>query len=105
MDQADDQSQKNNDTEGTRQKKPDRVYEDDPSLLVRTEEVKGSRPGDVRVRLVRPSKPAFRRMGAGLLEATKVTLAPRSSLERIKRFLIGEPIATAQAEDERLTKF
>ena len=82
-----------------------RVFDNDPTLLVRAEKLKGSRPGDVRVRLVRPSSPAFRRMGAGLLEATKVTQAPRSTLERIKRLLIGAPIATAQAELERLTKF
>ncbi len=105
MDQADDQSQKSNDTEDTRQKKPDRVYEDDPTLLVRTEEVKGSRPGDVRVRIVRSSQRSFRRVSAGLLEATEATLAPRTRLERLKRLLIGTPIATAQAEHERLTKF
>src|SRR6266852_1265557 len=103
MDQPEMNSSESNDT-GSSKENP-AMIDDDPTLLIRAEELKGSRPGDVRVRLVRPSKPAFRRMGAGLLEATKVTLAPRSSLERIKRFLIGEPIATAEAELERLTKF
>jgi amino acid transporter len=79
--------------------------EEDPSLLVRRVEVRGSRLGDVHVRLVPPRQRAFRRVRGGLLEATKATLLPRSSLERLKRLLIGEPIATAQAEHERLTKF
>ena len=79
--------------------------EEDPSLLVRREVVKGSRPGDESVRLVPPRQRAFRRVRGGLLEATKVTLIPRNSSERLKRLLIGEPIATAQAEHERLTNF
>src|SRR2546428_671569 len=103
MDQPDMDSSESNDTGSPKEKQA--MIDDDPTLLVRAEELKGSRPGDVRVRFVRPSKPALRRMGAGLLEATKVTLAPRTGWERIKRFLIGEPIATAEAELERLTKF
>jgi amino acid transporter len=79
--------------------------EEDPSLLLRREVVKGSRPGDESVRLVPPHLRAFRRVRGGLLEATKVTLIPRNSSERLKRLLIGEPIATAQAEHERLTNF
>jgi amino acid transporter len=79
--------------------------EEDPSLLLRREVVKGSRPGDESVRLVPPHLRAFRRVRGGLLEATKVTLIPRNRSERLKRLLIGEPIATAQAEHERLTNF
>ena len=79
--------------------------EEDPSLLLRREVVKGSRPGDESVRLVPPHLRAFRRVRGGLLEATKVTLIPHNSSERLKRLLIGEPIATAQAEHERLTNF
>ncbi len=81
------------------------IDEEDPSLLLRREVVKGSRPGDESVRLVPPRQRAFRRVSGGLLEATKVTLIPRNSSERLKRLLIGEPIATAQAEHERLTNF
>jgi amino acid transporter len=79
--------------------------EEDPSRLLRREVVKGSRPGDESVRLVPPHLRAFRRVRGGLLEATKVTLIPRNRSERLKRLLIGEPIATAQAEHERLTNF
>ena len=82
---------------------------DDPTLLVRHEVRKGSRLGDERVRLVRPTLRAFRRVNTGLLEATEEAQMPRNSRERvlyaIKRLLIGAPIATALAEQERLTKF
>jgi len=82
---------------------------DDPTLLVRQEVRKGSRLGDERVRLVRPTLRAFRRVNTGLLEATEAAQMPRNLRERvlytIKRALIGAPIATAQAEHERLTKF
>ncbi len=82
---------------------------DDPTLLVRHEVRKGSRLGDERVRLVRPTLRAFRRVNTGLLEATEAAQMPRNSRERvlyaIKRLLIGAPIATALAEHERLTKF
>ncbi len=79
--------------------------EDDPTFLMRTEVRKGERPGDDRVRWELPRRSAFRRVSAGLLEATKVTQLPRSGIERLKRFLIGAPLTTHQAEQERLTKF
>jgi len=85
------------------------VDEEDPSVLMRTEVRQGSRLGDVRVRLVRPSHSMFRRLDTGLLEATEATQNARTPWERVtrlaKRILIGAPIATAQAEHERLTKF
>lgn len=85
------------------------IDEEDPSMLLRTEVKQGSRLGDVRVRLVRPSHSMFRRLDSGLLEATEAAQAPRNGLERFttgaKRLLIGSPIATVQAEHERLTKF
>ncbi len=85
------------------------VEKEDPSFLMRTEVRQGSRPGDVRVRWVRPTHEAFRRRAAGVLEATTEAEAPRSTLERvttvIKRTLIGAPLATARAEHERLNKF
>ncbi|HZR43727.1 MAG TPA: APC family permease [Ktedonobacteraceae bacterium] len=83
--------------------------EEDPSILRRVEVRQGSKPGDVRVRLVRPSHEMFRRRDTGLLEATQAAEMPRSGLERvttgIKRVLIGAPLATVQAEHERLNKF
>src|SRR5262249_55054709 len=89
--------------------RPPVMDEDDPTLLVRHEVRKGSRLGDERVRLVRPTLRAFRRVNTGLLEATEAAHMPRNGRERvlhtIKRIFIGAPIATAQAEHERLTKF
>jgi amino acid transporter len=105
MNQQDDQSQEGNTIQGRSTEKEAVVDEDDPSLLIRTEERQGSIPGNVRVRLVRPSHPSFRRISTGLLEATDVVQEPHSGLERLKRFLIGAPIASSQAEHERLTKF
>jgi len=103
MDQIDKPSSEENNA-GSPKEQP-AMIDDDPTLLARAETRPGSRLGEERVRFVLPRNPAFRRMGTGLLEATKATLAPRTGLERIKRFLIGVPIATAQAEHERLTKF
>jgi len=94
---------------GSGENRPPVIDEDDPTLLVRREVRKGSRLGDERVRLVRPTLRAFRRVNTGLLEATEAAQMPRSLRERvlytIKRILIGAPIATARAEHERLTKF
>src|SRR5438874_2389155 len=109
MDDQDSQSLKSgNDGDATRHY-PDLIDEDDPTRLVRTEVRKGSFPGNERVRVVLPSQRAFRRVGTGRLEATEVTQAPRKGMGRVasnvKRVLIGAPIATAQTEHERLTKF
>ena len=79
--------------------------DEDPSLLVRTEVRPGRLPGNERVRLVRPSQSSFRRISTGLLEATNIVEKPHSNLDRVKRFLIGAPIASSRAEFERLTKF
>src|SRR5579859_4025961 len=94
---------------GYKNKAAEFIDEDDPSVLLRTEVRQGSRPGDVRVRLVRPSQQMFRRLDTGLLEATSAADTPRTPLEKvttgIKRALIGSPLATARMEHERLTKF
>lgn len=83
--------------------------EEDPSLLIHQEVLQGSRLGDVHVRWVRPSHPLFRRLDAGLLEATEHVDVPRTSWQRfntgLKRTLIGAPLATVRIEHERLTKF
>jgi len=85
--------------------------ESDADFLLpgRMEERRGSRPGDVRVRIVRPSHPEFRRVSQGILEATEAAYTPQGRLGKaisvLKRVLIGVPIATTRAEYERLTKF
>lgn len=92
-----------------REEKPVLINEEDATRLVRTEVRKGSMLGNERVRVVLPSQRAFRRIGTGRLVATEVTQVPRKGMARVisnvKRVLIGAPIATAQAEQERLTKF
>ncbi|GHO95419.1 amino acid permease [Reticulibacter mediterranei] len=72
------------------------------------EELRGSRLGSVRVRIVRPQHPTFRRTTEGVLVATERASTPEGRVARsvaaIKRVLIGPPLATAMAEQERLTK-
>ena len=73
------------------------------------EERRGSLPGNVRVRIIRSEPSGFRRVHKGVLEATDAVYVPRGFLGRlghqVKRTLIGEPISTMQADEERLTKF
>jgi amino acid transporter len=80
----------------------------DLSLPGVVEERHGSSLGNMRVRIVRPRNLAFRRVAAGELEATETTAVPKRGLQRAtylaKRFFIGVPIATAMAENERLSK-
>ncbi len=83
--------------------------EQDPALLSRTELLQGKYPGHERVRTVLPRHTSLQRVGTGLLKATEATGAPPSGIARaiynVKRVLIGMPLATDQAEHERLTKF
>ncbi len=78
-------------------------------LQGRIEERQGSRLGDARVRIVRPSHPGFRRIKSGVVEATQAAYAPQGRMgktaSRLKRIFIGVPISTAQGEQERLSKF
>src|SRR5918999_856065 len=66
----------------------------------------GAKPGDVHVRLTRYK--GFRRVAPGRFEVRSEATTPRRGLPRLltrlKRLLIGEPLATAQAGHERLTK-
>src|SRR6266705_3772405 len=109
MDDQDSQTLRSDNNEDASRDSPNLIDEDDPTRLVRTEVRKGSLLGNERVRVVLPSQRAFRRIGTGRLEATEVTQAPRKGMGRVvsnvKRVFIGAPIATAQAEHERLTKF
>ncbi|HXZ05918.1 MAG TPA: APC family permease, partial [Ktedonobacteraceae bacterium] len=110
MDQPDDQSsQRPRDNEPSKDTPDNRHESDDFLLQGQPEELRGSRLGDTRVRIELPQHPNFRRVKQGVLEATKETNEPRTPLERAislsKRVLIGVPLATMQAEHERLTKF
>lgn len=105
MEQNDDHVTEQPDGKGAEREKEAVIGDNDPSLLIRTEERQGSKPGNVRVRLVRPSHTSFRRINTGLLEATDIVQEPHTVFDRLKRFLIGAPIATSRAEHERLTKF
>src|SRR6266852_9958510 len=111
MDDQDNQNPESGNEKDVSRDKPklDLIEEDDPTRLVRTEVRKGSLLGNERVRITLPSQQSFRRLSTGLLEATELTQAPhgpiRKAIYNTKRFLIGAPIATAQAELERLTKF
>jgi amino acid transporter len=73
------------------------------------QELRGTLPGRERVRIVYPSNPEFRRIKDGVLEATEAVEIPRGRLSlagrSLKRILIGNPIPSALAENERLTKF
>ncbi|GAC1505075.1 MAG: APC family permease [Ktedonobacteraceae bacterium] len=65
--------------------------------------------GNKRVRVIRPEHPVFRHISEGTLEATELSYVPQDRLGKltyqIKRFLIGSPIPTVRAGQERLTKF
>src|SRR2546421_9121887 len=73
------------------------------------EERPGSTPGNVRIRVTLPRNRPFHHIKEGVLEATEAADMPEGSLARtlywLKRALIGIPIASIQAEGERLTKF
>src|SRR2546421_3813858 len=107
----DDQDQQNQEESGPvrASEVSPQLIDDDPTRLVRSEVLPGTFPGNERVRVVLTNQRAFRRIKTGLLEATELSQAPPGGVSRviynIKRVLIGAPIATALAENERLTKF
>jgi amino acid transporter len=78
-------------------------------LLGRREELRGSTPGNVRIRVTLPRHQPFHRVKEGVLEATEAAGVPEGSpaqtLHWLKRALIGVPIATMQDEGELLSKF
>ncbi len=84
------------------------VDRDELARIARTEVIRGKYPSHDRVRTVRPSRKALESISPGLLKATDVMLAPPKGSSRffyyLKRALIGAPIASSQAEHERLTK-
>src|SRR5437773_8059093 len=65
----------------------------------------GTRPGDQFVRIARHR--AFRKLGTGRYEVRASSTLPTGLgglYTRLKRLVIGEPLATAAAGHERLTK-
>ncbi|MHB1133936.1 MAG: APC family permease [Chloroflexota bacterium] len=74
--------------------------------FIRREEVHGKRPGDRMVRI--PRHPLFQSMAPGLVKPRPRAVEPAAGWARLwwrlKRFLIGTPIATEQEVSERLTK-
>jgi amino acid transporter len=90
---------------------PDGTHEDDFDLILlgRMEERQGSTPGNMRIRVTLPQHRPFHRIKEGVLEATEAAEVPEGPLAHavywFKRALIGIPIATMQAEGERLSKF
>jgi amino acid transporter len=76
--------------------------------LTTQELMHGQHAGDQYVRVERPYQHLFRRVGAGHLRATEQALEEDSLASRIyfrlKRVLIGSPLATEREIHERLTK-
>src|SRR5712672_1071533 len=111
MDQSDEHAREGTTNQDSSRKRQVTSDEADADFLLpgRVVERRGSRPGDVRVRIERPSHPEFRRVSQGVLEATEAAYTPQGSVSKaislLKRLLIGIPIATTRAEHERLTKF
>jgi amino acid transporter len=79
----------------------------DPLLEVR-ETHRGKRPGDVRVKIVRPFEAEFERGDEGQLVASERTIHMRGGwpdiLRSVRTFLIGRPISSEHEQHERLTK-
>jgi amino acid transporter len=79
----------------------------DPLLEVR-ETHRGVRPGDRRVKIVRPFEAEFERGPGGQLVASEQTILTRtgwhSALRAMRTFLIGRPISSEHEQHERLTK-
>jgi amino acid transporter len=111
MDQMEDQSPQRRQDQDSLKDTSNHMDESEDEFLLQgqPEELRGSRLGDMRVRIELPRHSAFRRVSEGVLEATKTTNEPHTPLSRtitqLKRILIGIPLTTMQAEHERLTKF
>jgi amino acid transporter len=91
---------------------PERAPDDegprvDPLLEIR-EKRQGLRPGDVRVRIVRPFEAEFERGQEGRLVASERTVMDQrgwaAAIRAIRTFLIGRPISSEHEHRERLTK-
>ncbi|HEX2517129.1 MAG TPA: APC family permease, partial [Chloroflexota bacterium] len=68
---------------------------------------RGGHAGDRAVRIVRPRLPGLRPMAPGYVlveQEPEATAGPARAWRRLKRFLVGAPIRSAQEVHERLTK-
>lgn len=69
----------------------------------------GPLPGNVQMRITHVPEQPFHRIKEGVLEATEVTEVPQGAFGQAlywcKRSLIGVPLASTHAENERLSKF
>jgi amino acid transporter len=78
----------------------------DPDLELSEE--RGSRPGEHYVRIVRPKRKGFERVGPGLLQATRRVSEPRTgmarTMARFRRRILGSPLETRQFGHQRLSK-
>ena len=89
---------------------PPQREEDDFDLRLpgRRERHYGRFPGNVRVRILPFTSTGFRRVKDGVLEATEATSTPKGGLAALlyqgKRFFLGAPLASAQEDQERLSK-
>lgn len=79
--------------------------EEDSRFMVRKEVLPGSWPGGTWMRMVLPRQRPFQRIRTGVLQATPGAQIPQTILEHLKRLVIGKPLANAQTEHERLTRF
>ena len=108
---SEEQTDKKNITHKRTTDQPKSSGEDDYDLSLpgRIEERPGRLPGDLRVRIVMPKEQGFKRVKAGELEATEAAEQPQGNVEKAlyhcKRLLIGVPIPTTMAENERISKF
>jgi amino acid transporter len=70
--------------------------------------LRGSKPGDRRVRVERPHAAYFRYTGKGVLTAKAAAAAPTTAIGKagasVRRVLIGRPLASDQESEERLSK-
>ncbi|MCL5108765.1 MAG: APC family permease [Chloroflexi bacterium] len=98
------------DREGGNQRQPPKTdgREDGPFRpeLIWREQMKGTRPGDRRVRIIRHR--LFREAGPGLLAPRPRATEPRGGFARLwwrlQRLLLGAPIPTHLEIEERLTR-
>jgi amino acid transporter len=76
--------------------------------LAGKQQIQGKLSGDRYVRVVRQHGDDFQRAGPGHLVATEESIANKGAISRgyikLKRFLIGQPLTTASAAHERLSK-
>lgn len=76
--------------------------------LAGKQQIQGKLSGDRYVRVVRQQRDDFERAGPGHLVATEESISTKGPIarwyHRTKRVLIGQPLTTASAAHERLTK-